>query len=156
MKHTRHLLSHRTSPRRQEGSFLLEALVAILIVAFGILGLLGLEARAIQNIDDAQYRSEAAFMTSAYIGQMWTGDQRVLDSNFDSSIAGAGTPYDEFRQWVQQRLPGASGQAPTVTVTRRPAPAVASDATITVFWKPPGETGTAYHQYTATVTIGWN
>ena len=67
-----------TSPvmaRRQRGSFLLEALVAILIVAFGILGLLGLESRALQNVDDAQYRSEAVALANAYIGQMWVADQ---------------------------------------------------------------------------------
>src|SRR6185369_10766683 len=67
-------------PRRnpQRGSFLLEALISVLIVALGILGLIGLQARAFQNIDDAQYRAEAAYMANALLGQMWVYDRTKL------------------------------------------------------------------------------
>ncbi len=82
---------------RQRGSFLLEALVAILIVAFGILGLLGLEARALQNVDDAQYRSEAVALANSYIGQMWVADQTTLAANFDS------TPQARARRTTNSR-----------------------------------------------------
>jgi len=62
----------------QRGGFLLEALIAVLIVAFGVLGLIGLQARAIQNVDDAQYRAEAAFLANSLLGQMWVYDQKQL------------------------------------------------------------------------------
>jgi len=151
----------------QRGSFLLEALVAILIVAFGILGLLGLESRALQNVDDAQYRSEAVALANSYIGQMWIADQKTLAANFDSTAA-AGTPYDEFKKVVQARLPGASGKAPDVTVTAAAPPAQGTQVTVTVYWMPPGETtlvnnnlnaagkklnATGMHQYIATATV---
>ena len=55
---------------RQRGSFLLEALIAILIVALGILGLVGLQARAMQDTDESQFRSEAAFLASDVISRM--------------------------------------------------------------------------------------
>jgi type IV pilus assembly protein PilV len=142
------------SSKRQRGSFLLEALVAILIVAFGILGLVGLQARVLQQVDDAQFRSEAVFMTNALIGQMWTTPYASMAAEFGST-PGTGVRYTEFRDWVQQRLPGASGQDPVVTVTPRVG-GPGTDVEITVFWKPPGEISTAYHQFQATATIGVN
>ena len=163
------MMKRRTSSRyslieqRQRGSFLLEALVAILIVAFGILGLLGLEANALQNVDDAQYRSEAVALTNSYIGQMWIADQTTLSANF-SDTAGAGTPYDEFKNIVAARLPGASGAlVPQVTVTPAAPPAQGTQVTITVLWSPPGAppqsllagpgSGIAAHRYIATATV---
>jgi type IV pilus assembly protein PilV len=143
----------RRPPARERGSFLLEALVAILIVAFGILGLVGLQARVLQQVDDAQFRSEAVFMTNTLIGQMWTSPYASLAADF--SGPGAGARYTEFRDWVQQRLPGASGQDPTVVVTPNVG-APGTDVTITVFWKPPGEISPSFHQFQATATIGQN
>jgi type IV pilus assembly protein PilV len=139
----------------QRGSFLLEALIAILIVAFGVLGLIGLEARAIQNVDDAQYRAEAAYMANALLGQMWAYDQTKLVADFDSS--GAGAPYAEFKAWVGQRLPGATivANAPVVTVTSPGATTpTSSDVLIQVYWLPPGEVNR--HKYEIVATIGIN
>jgi type IV pilus assembly protein PilV len=147
--------ARRSSGRLERGSFMLEALIAILIVAFGLLGLVGLHARVIQQVDDAQYRSEAVFMTNALIGQMWTSPMGTLSADF-SSVPGTGAGYVEFRDWVQQRLPGASGRAPTVVLTPRP-PGAAMDVTVTVFWKPPSELAVSpEHQFQATATIGQN
>jgi len=144
---------------RQRGSFLLEALVAILIVAFGILGLLGLESRALQNVDDAQYRSEAVALANSYVGQMWVADQTTLSANF-ADTAGAGTPYDEFKKVVQARLPGAAALQPAVTVTPAVPPAQGTQVTITVYWLPPGDTqivtaanASGMHQFIATATV---
>ena len=146
------------SPRAsaQRGSFLLEALISVLIVAFGVLGLIGLQARAIQNVDDAQYRGEAAYLASALIGQMWVSNQATLVADFDSGSAGI--PYTEFKTWVGQRLPGASipANAPVVTITKPGAGATATsaDVQITVFWQPPGEI--SRHRYDVDATIGTN
>ena len=110
-------LPHARKPHaRQRGSFLLEALIAALIVAFGILGLVGLQARAIQNVDDAQYRSEAAFLANDLLGRMWTANQANLQADFET---GAGVPYTDFKTLVQARLPGATVTDPTVTVDAR-------------------------------------
>jgi Tfp pilus assembly protein PilV len=50
--------THRRSARRlpaarQQGSFLLEALISVLIVALAILGLMGLMARGLQDVDES-------------------------------------------------------------------------------------------------------
>ena len=137
---------------RQRGSFLLEALISILIVAFGMLGLIGLQARAIQNVDDAQYRGEAAFLANSLLGQMWVANQTTLSANFGT---GAGAPYVEFKTLVGQRLPGASvaANSPLVTVTPGKT-STSSNVVIQVFWQPPGET--ARHQYQVDGTISQN
>lgn len=145
----------RAAPQR--GSFLLEALISVLIVAFGILGLIGLQARAIQNVDDAQYRGEAAYLANAYLGQMWVADRATLNANFDD--ASGGPAYAEFKAWVGQRLPGASlpGNDPKVTIVPSGITATSSTVRIQIFWQPPGEpAGLVRHQYDVVATVGSN
>ncbi len=140
---------------RQRGSFLLEALISVLIVAFGILGLIGLQARAIQNVDDAQYRAEATYLANAYLGQMWVADRTTLNANFDD--ASGGPAYAEFKAWVGQRLPGAIGNDPKVIITPSGITPTSSTVHITVFWLPPGEPAAAPpHQYDVVATVGSN
>jgi type IV pilus assembly protein PilV len=42
----------------QTGAFLLEALIGILIFSLGILGIVGLQARAIRFTNDAEYLAD--------------------------------------------------------------------------------------------------
>ena len=51
---------------------LLEALIAMLIFAFGVLGLVGLMGSSVRVTNDARYRSEAANLAGAMIADMWT------------------------------------------------------------------------------------
>ena len=62
-----------TSPTsaKQQGSVLLEGLIAILIFSMGILALVGLQAAAIKNSSDAKYRADASYLANQIIGQMW-------------------------------------------------------------------------------------
>src|SRR6266496_3049532 len=116
MNARKHLFSRSLRrAKRERGSFLLEALISVLIVAFGVLGLIGLQARAIQNVDDAQYRGEAAYLANAVIGQMWVSNQKTLIADFDDTKGGAA--YKEFQAWVGQRLPGAAAISPNPVVT---------------------------------------
>lgn len=71
---------------RQRGVFLLEALIAILIFAFGILGIVAMGASAINAQSDAQYRSEAASYASELVGQMWMAADRTNAATFTSSL----------------------------------------------------------------------
>ena len=146
-------------PNAQRGSFLLEALISVLIVAFGVLGLIGLQARAIQNVDDAQYRAEAAYMANALLGQMWLHNPLTLVADFAS--AGAGPNYTEFKAWAGQRLPGSTANPPLVTVIIRPAvvppgPTIA-DVRIQIRWLAPGEpAGATAHVYDIVATVAGN
>jgi len=153
--------------RREAGSFLLEALIAILIVALGVLGSVGLLARSMQDIDDAKNRGEAAYLANWLIGQMWVSDRLTanLTANYDSTV-GTGAGYTDFQSFVQQRLPNAALYNQDVTVAAGPNNGVNgtnSLVTITVRWLPPGEckvppacTGATPHMYNITASIGAN
>jgi type IV pilus assembly protein PilV len=141
--------SHLSFRRALRGSFMLEALIAVLLVALGVLGLVGLLARSMQNIDDSKYRGEAAYLANGYIGQMWIGDRAALNARFSDS--GGGAEYDEFKALVQQRLP--NGGAPQVTIGAGPTP-TSSIAQIRLTWQTPGSSD--IHEFSASGTIGAN
>jgi type IV pilus assembly protein PilV len=153
----------------QQGSFLLEALIAILIVALGVLGSVGMLARSVQDVDDAKNRGEAAYLANMLIGQMWLDDRLTasLDTMYSSAV-GTGAGYGNFKTMVEQRLPNADKYPPVVTVAAGPIPAnlASSVVTITILWCPPGEWITAVsgcrnatnqpHQYNVVASIGAN
>ena len=153
--------SHSLRPRPgfpattlQQGSFLLEALVAILIVALGVLGTVGLMARSMQDVDDAKNRGEAAYLANSLIGQMWIDDRTTAALALKYSKASAGTGYAEFKSLVEQRLPEAATQPQDVVVAAGPSP-TSTVVTITVRWRPPGDKLTV-HQHVASATIAAN
>jgi type IV pilus assembly protein PilV len=146
-------VSFATRQRRaraaQGGSFLLEALIAILIIALAVLGLVGLLARSMQNVDDAKFRGEAAYLANSYIGQMWVDNKATLGANFDDTSGGAN--YAAFSALVAQRLPNTD--PPVVTVAPGPTPQ-SSVIEITVTWQPPGDK--EKHSHFASATIAGN
>jgi type IV pilus assembly protein PilV len=58
----------------QRGVALMEVLVSILIFAFGLIGLLGLEATAINFSVDSEDRSRAALLASEIASTMWANN----------------------------------------------------------------------------------
>jgi type IV pilus assembly protein PilV len=60
----------RSSAARR-GFSMIEALVALLIFSFGILGLVGLQATMTQAQTAAKFRGDAAYLASEVIGSMW-------------------------------------------------------------------------------------
>lgn len=84
----------RTSaPRRspaiaaQGGSFLIEALLGILIFSLGILALVGMQASAISAQSDARYRIEAANLTEQLLNNIWLNVDRTSATNLQTSLA---------------------------------------------------------------------
>lgn len=65
MKHT-----NRTSLPSQRGMTLIEVLVAILIFSFGLVGLVALQARALQYSTSAEDRNRAALLANELTSQM--------------------------------------------------------------------------------------
>ena len=149
----KHLTRRPRSPRAERGSFLLEALVAILIVALGVLGCVGLMARSMQDVDDAKFRGEAAYLANSLIGQMWL-DDRALGKLQAKYGAKGGAGFDEFAALVTQRLPNAALKS--VDIVAGPTP-TSSNVVVTITWHLPGDkTGMPDHQHVASATIGAN
>ncbi|MCC6868470.1 MAG: hypothetical protein IT522_06570 [Burkholderiales bacterium] len=150
-----------TPTRLQAGSFMLEALIAILIVALGILGSVGLLARSLQETGDARNRAEAAALANGLITDMWLTDRLTtnLQANYNSD-PGTGAGYTEFKDLVAARLPNTAATPPVVDVQSGPIvpanPALQTNSmvTITITWQPPGDTVT--HKYDVMASIGAN
>jgi type IV pilus assembly protein PilV len=145
--------------RAQEGAFLLEALIGILIFSLGILGIVGLQAQAIRFTNDAEYRAEAVYLANSLISQMWADKRATLKAMYDS--AGGGPKYVQFRTDVQTRMTGAIlAPDPVVKVdpTDGSLPAAvtrnSSVVQVQITWQMPGDT--TPHNYTTTGVIGQN
>jgi type IV pilus assembly protein PilV len=146
-----HPLAATNARRRQSGSYLLEALIAILIFSFGILGLIGLLGSSIRITNDARYRSEAANLASAMIAEMWTMPAAQMDTEFGSS----GNKLADWKTKIAGLLPSATGaNAPTVDLTQPGLSPESRTVVVTVFWQMPGEA--ERHQHLMTAQIGKN
>jgi type IV pilus assembly protein PilV len=146
-------LRNRTARATQCGAMLIEALIALLIFSLGILGVVGLQATAIQQSTDARYRMEAAQLVERLIGQMWTSDRTVanLQTQFNNCTSGACVGYADWYAAVAATLPG-------VAIVGLTAPTVNVDAnglvTITVFWRAPTDAiEAAPHRYSSSAQI---
>lgn len=144
-----------TLRRGQSGAFLLEALIGVLIFAFGILGLVGLQAVAIRNTNDLQYRGEAIQIASAAMGRMWTMERTKLKTFYEGDDGTGGDGYMALVE-AAERLPGVKGvdaMAPTVVVADGPS-STSNLVTVTMRWQLPGEA--TPHQYVSAVMVGLN
>ena len=77
------------SPRRsvEGGFFLIEAMVAILIFALGILGLVAMGGTAVASQSDAQYRTEASSLADAIAGEIAININRTSEASKFASLA---------------------------------------------------------------------
>jgi type IV pilus assembly protein PilV len=104
----------RANPAKQSGVMLLEALIALLIFSVGILAIVGMQASAFQDMGEAKYRSDAAFLANQVIAEMWSNANNLADYVYD----GTGAPPKAIENWVatvQTRLPGATANPPVIT-----------------------------------------
>jgi type IV pilus assembly protein PilV len=137
-------------PGRQTGSYLLEALIAMLIFAFGVLGLIGLLGSSIRVTNDARYRSEAANLASAMIADMWTMTSDQMDTQFGSG----GARLTAWQNKAKALLPTAATYPPTVDLTQAGLSPESRTVVVTVFWQTPGDK--ELHQHLMTAQIGKN
>ena len=135
----------------QRGSYLLESLIAILIFAFGILGLIGLLGSSLRVTNDARYRSEAGNLANAMIAEMWTtsGTPAQLDLDYVSP----GTKLAAWQTKAAALLPIPAANPITVTLTPGLSPE-SRTVVVTVFWQMPGES--ELHQHLMSAQIGKN
>ena len=93
-------------PAGQRGIALLEALLAILILGIGLLGTIGLQARAYSALSDASQRAEATMASEKLLGVMNADVANVLNYDVDEGAE----PSAALQPWVdetRQYIPGA-------------------------------------------------
>lgn len=105
------------------GISLIEVLVVVVIFSFGLLGLVGLQARALQVSVSAEDSNRAALLASEVAATMWNNNSATLDAAVVEAWAA------RVADSAAGGLPGGVG---TVVVD-------AGVARITVSWVPPGQ-----------------
>jgi type IV pilus assembly protein PilV len=72
---------------RQRGSFMLEALMAMVIFAIGVLGLVGLQGSGVAANTDTRYRIEAAQLAERMMATIQGAVRRDSLANFTADLA---------------------------------------------------------------------
>lgn len=111
----------KTMPRRlslQQGSVLIESLVAVVIFSMGVLSLVGLQSAMLKNSNDNRYRAEAQLIAQTHLANMMAfgGDTATYVSQVD-------------RNRIKTQLP--NGTLTFSAITN-------SMITVTVGWQLPG------------------
>jgi type IV pilus assembly protein PilV len=119
----------------QGGVALLESLVAMLVVTFGVLGLVGLQARAMQHSASAEDTSRAALLANEVATVLWSRRDATL-------------PEDALAEWQARVADPAQGGLTNgvgmVTVA-------AGMVVIELKWQPPKARADAWNRYVTQV-----
>lgn len=116
--------------RRQGGLSLIEALVAAVLLAIGLLGTIGLQARAYSALTDAGMRAEATIAADKLLGVMTT-DAGHLD---DYALAAGEEPGGRLETWYEETRSHIPNADITVGVAEGTAPDP-SEVVITIAWQ---------------------
>lgn len=119
---------HNRRQRDQQGTVLLEAMIAVVIFSMGILALVGLQAAMVKNTSEAKYRAEASFIAQQKLGEMWVGGVALADHEVEEEDISVYLPSGK------RSVDVAADRVVTVTVT----------------WQLPGED---IHTYTASARV---
>jgi type IV pilus assembly protein PilV len=110
--------------RRQRGFTLLEVLVSLLVFSFGVLGMVALQARAVQFSVDAEDRTKAAAIANEVVTSMWAQRTLIVPSATITALE------------TLARNPAAGGLPNAAIAVTGAASGV---ATVTITWKSPAK-----------------
>lgn len=142
----------------QSGFALLEALISVLIFSFGILGIMGMQAVAINDVRDAKYRSDATFLADQIFGYMWTDwanmNAYALNAGgsncvFSGGTAASGQTATNISDWQSQAaalLPKSTSAQQRITVDT-----TTQVVTVTICWKASQDAAYRSHSVTAQI-----
>ena len=116
---------------RQRGFSLIEVLIAILILAIGLLGMAHMQASGMRSTHGAYLRTQATFLAGDILDSMRANVTAARAGSYDIAFGGAGTTGtvegDDLIAWkaaLAAALPAGDGQITTTD----------SDVTVEVSW----------------------
>jgi len=123
--------------KNQSGVLLIEALIAVLIFSFGLLGLVGLQAVSTQNATNAEERTRATMLANDIVSVMWV--KKTLN------------PIAEVDTWKALIADGTKSGLNSATGD---VSIVGGVATVTITWKSPSKKATENsNQYVTSVAM---
>ena len=113
--------------RKQRGATLIEILVAVLVLSFGLLGMAALQTRAVQGNQSSLQRSQAVMLNNSIMDAMRIDRESAKGGSYQtanvcgpSGISGTSLANNNLRDWLtaaQNNMTGAGGTAPCGTVS---------------------------------------
>lgn len=120
----------RLLKRRQDGVSLIEALIAAALLAIGLLGTIGLQARAYSALSDAGMRAEATMAADKLLGVMSTDQTRLGDYVLEEGEE----PGERLEAWYDDTRSHIPGAEVSVSVDEGVAPEP-SEVVIRISWQ---------------------
>jgi len=130
--------------RKQKGIALIEALVAVVLLGVGLLGIIGLQARSYSALADTSMRAEATMAADKLLGAM-AADQANMGAY---ALAMDGTPSSRLAPWCEdtrRQIPGAGIKVEVAQV----AGTTRTRVTITIAWARKANTAANQHVITS-------
>jgi Tfp pilus assembly protein PilV len=114
-------------PQHHSGSFIIEAIISLILFAVALMGLLALSAQGLNQVGQSKARSDAAFLVGELISEMWVSPTVSLGTTL------APGPWPTR---LQAAVPGATGAVYMSTCdcadTGANACATAASGTVTI------------------------
>lgn len=144
--------SGRRSPQRGVG--LIEVLVAVLVLAIGLLGIAGLQSRALKNGQSAFERSQAVTLTYLMLDAMRANVEAARAGDYNMArtcnVNAGGTLITSDRRLWMQSMKQTLGDRDT---TCGEINCVANRCTIRVFWDDTRGTEGSNNQTVETISV---
>lgn len=141
---------YRSNRAGQQGSVIIEALIAILIFSIGILGMIQMQAVSVNHVSDAKYRVDASFLANQIIGAMWAN--RASLATYACNPCTSVNGNADTQTWVMDvGVETASGFTPALPNPTANISIAGNMATVSLTWRPPQVT--TAHSYTAIAQI---
>lgn len=160
----------------QAGVMIIEAMVAMIIFAIGILGLVGLQARMNTAVIESKYRAEAALLADELIGTMWSDAHggpwntsaspayadnipayahRATGGDCTAGFTGADSANANVVKWLGSASAKGSvfNLLPSMAADRVQITVNANFVNITLCWQTPSDPLNRWHQYQTSAVI---
>ena len=139
--------------RVARGFMLIEALVAMLIFAFGVLGVVGLQASMTRAQTQSKVRADASLLAQRLIGTMWADSGNL--AQYTTASCSSNTRCSQWATEVASLLPNgtATMSLATLVTDATTGQALSVETTITLYWTPPGD---SQHKFTTISSVARN